>query len=63
MSGEAHVLRVRAGADEQSELLAPSVGVFEPSVAVGQLVSAGQPVGTIDVLGVVREWPAGSCRV
>jgi acetyl-CoA carboxylase biotin carboxyl carrier protein len=55
MSRDVHVLRVRAASDGISELLAPSVGVFAPSVAVGQLVCAGQSVGTIDVLGILRE--------
>ena len=49
MSDAAHVLR------------APGVGIFTPAVAEGELVSAGQPVGTIGVLGVLRELtvPAG----
>lgn len=55
MSRGAHVLRVRADDDGSSELLAPSVGVFEPAVTVDQLVSAGQSIGSIDVLGVLRE--------
>ena len=37
-----------------SQLLAPSVGIFTPAVAEGQLVSAGQAIGTIEVLGVHR---------
>jgi len=55
MSGDAHVLRARAGDGGSSQLLAPSVGVFTPSVREGALVSAGESVGTIDVLGVLRE--------
>lgn len=55
MSGDAHVLRARAGEGGSSQLLAPSVGVFTPSVEEGTLVSAGESVGTIDVLGVLRE--------
>ena len=35
-------------------LLAPSVGIFSPSVTAGELVGAGQSIGTIDVLGVQR---------
>jgi len=50
-----HVLRARSGDTETSDLLAPSVGVFTPAVAAGDLLSAGQVVGTIDVLGVRRE--------
>lgn len=55
MSGGGHVLRARPGDGESSDLLAPSVGVFTPAVIEGELVSAGQVVGTIDVLGVMRE--------
>ena len=55
MSEGCHVLRARSGDTETSELLAPSVGVFIPAVAAGDLLSAGQVVGTIDVLGVRRE--------
>jgi biotin carboxyl carrier protein len=49
---EGQVLRSRPGAAETTELLAPSVGIFAPAVAEGELVSAGQSIGTIDVLGV-----------
>jgi acetyl-CoA carboxylase biotin carboxyl carrier protein len=55
MSERAHVLRARSGGGESHELLAPSVGVFTPAVAEGDMVSAGEVVGTIDVLGVLRE--------
>ena len=55
MSESSHVLRARPRDGETSELLAPSVGVFTPAVAEGQLVSAGQVVGTIDVLGVLHD--------
>jgi acetyl-CoA carboxylase biotin carboxyl carrier protein len=55
MSEGTHVLRARPGDGESSDLLAPSVGVFTPAVSEGDLVSAGQVVGTIDVLGVLRE--------
>jgi len=55
MSVGAHVLRARPGDGESSDLLAPSVGVFTSAVAEGELVSTGQVVGTIDVLGVLRE--------
>ena len=51
----AHVLRAHPDDGESSDLLAPSVGVFIPAVAEGELVSAGQVVGTIDVLGVLSE--------
>jgi acetyl-CoA carboxylase biotin carboxyl carrier protein len=49
---EGNVLRARSGAAETTELVAPSVGIFTPTVGEGQLVSAGQSIGTIDVLGV-----------
>jgi len=55
MSESSHVLRARSGDRDTKELLAPSVGVFTPAVAVDDLVSPGQVVGTIDVLGVLRE--------
>ena len=54
MSGDADVLRARPGDAESSDLLAPRVGVFTPTVEEGELVSMGQSVGTIDVLGVRR---------
>ncbi len=62
MSDQAHALRVRPGEGAQSDLLAPSVGIFAPSVAVGELVSPGQTVGTIDVLGILSDLivPAGA---
>jgi acetyl-CoA carboxylase biotin carboxyl carrier protein len=53
MSGDSHLLRARNGDGGCTELLAPSVGVFTPSVGKGELVSAGESVGTIDVLGVL----------
>ena len=55
MNGGAHVLRARPGDGDTSELLAPSVGVFAPAVVKGEIVSAGQVAGTIDVLGVLRD--------
>ena len=55
MSGDSDLLRARAQDGGSSELLAPSVGVFTPSVGKDELVSAGESVGTIDVLGVLRE--------
>lgn len=55
MSVPSHTLRARPRDDEKSELLAPSVGVFTPSVGKGELVSTGQSIGTIDVLGVQKE--------
>jgi acetyl-CoA carboxylase biotin carboxyl carrier protein len=51
MSDGDRVLRVSAAGDS-GELLAPSVGIFTPSVAHGELVASGQSIGTIDVLGV-----------
>lgn len=54
MSDGPHVLRARSASADSSELAAPSVGVFTPSVSVGDLVAAGQSVGTLDVLGVQR---------
>jgi acetyl-CoA carboxylase biotin carboxyl carrier protein len=53
VSAGEQVLRVHAAGD-CSELLAPSVGIFTPSVAQGDLVASGQSIGTIDVLGVQR---------
>ena len=55
MSEDGLVLRARRGDAKNSALLAPSVGVFIPAVTEGDLVSAGQVVGTVDVLGVLRE--------
>lgn len=49
------VLRARPGYGGASDLLATTVGVFAPAVTQGELVSAGQVVGTIDVLGALRE--------
>lgn len=50
-----HVLRATPGDGETRDLLAPSVGIFTPAVVEGELVSAGQSIGTIEVLGVLRE--------
>lgn len=60
MSDDGQALRVRVAGDG-SALLAPSVGIFVPSVAQGELVGEGQSIGSIDVLGVRRELivPAG----
>jgi acetyl-CoA carboxylase biotin carboxyl carrier protein len=55
MSASAHVLRVRSRDGESSDLLAPSVGIFTPAVTKGEIVSSGQLVGTLDVLGVLHE--------
>ena len=55
MSESGYVLRVRPRNGEMCELLAPSVGIFALTVAEGELVSAGQSIGTVDVLGVLRE--------
>ena len=51
MSARSHLLRAReAGGARQ--LLAPSVGIFTSTVSEGQLVSGGQTIGTLEVLGV-----------
>jgi acetyl-CoA carboxylase biotin carboxyl carrier protein len=55
MSESGHVLRARPGGAQCSDLVAPSVGVFTPAVIEGELVSSGQVVGMLDVLGVLRE--------
>ena len=54
MSDSPIVLRARRGDDGSSELLAPSVGVFTPGIHPGALVSGGQAIGSLDVLGVRR---------
>ena len=54
MSAPSHIVRARPGDGDTSELLAPSVGIFVPSVGRGALVSAGQSIGAIDVLGVQK---------
>ena len=61
MSGEGYVLRARASHSGASDLLSPRVGVFTAKVALGEIVSPGQSIGTIEVLGVLRELtvPAG----
>lgn len=46
------VLRARPGDEQTSDLLAPSVGIFAPSVAEGTLVAPGQVIGSLEVLGV-----------
>ena len=55
MSGNAYVLRARSGEAGTTQLLAPTVGVFTARVREGELVSAGQVLGSIDVLGVLSE--------
>lgn len=55
MSGNAYVLRARSGEAGATQLLAPTVGVFTARVREGELVSAGQVLGSIDVLGVLSE--------
>ncbi|TFH32752.1 MAG: hypothetical protein E4H00_00685 [Myxococcales bacterium] len=55
MSARRVVLRALPRDGGASDLLATTVGVFAPAVTEGELVSAGQVVGTIDVLGVLRE--------
>lgn len=52
MSGDGHVLRARAGEEGKTELLAPGVGIFLPTIDKGRVISPGEPVGTIEVLGV-----------
>ena len=61
MSERPHVLRERAGHGGSSDLLAPTVGVFTSHVTEGEILSAGQSVGTIETLGVRWEVtvPAG----
>lgn len=54
MSEGDYVLRARTVGEEQTELLSPSVGVFLPSVAEGELLASGQSIGMIEVLGVRR---------
>ena len=54
MSEAPHVLRARSIAERANALLSPSVGVFTPSVGQGELVSGGQSIGTLEVLGVER---------
>ncbi|MGB5812540.1 MAG: hypothetical protein WBG86_18540, partial [Polyangiales bacterium] len=46
---------------EALALVAPSVGIFAPEVAVGELVSPGEVIGAIEVLGVasVLRCPVG----
>jgi len=53
MSGRGQNLRAEESSDA-AELLAPGVGIFTPSVAAGELVAAGQSIGTLEVLGVRR---------
>jgi acetyl-CoA carboxylase biotin carboxyl carrier protein len=55
MSRRRVVLGARPGDAESCALLATTVGVFAPTVREGELMSAGQMVGTIDVLGVLHE--------
>jgi len=55
MSASSVVLRTRSDEGGGSTLLAPSVGVFTSAVSEGELVAAGQVVGTIAVLGVLQE--------
>lgn len=54
MSRASHLLRVREG-EGARELLAPTVGVFTPRVGEGDLVSPGQTIGVIEVLGVASD--------
>ncbi len=54
MSDGGHVLRMRTGDGETTELIAPSVGTFRPTVEEGELISPGQSIGSIDVLGEQR---------
>ena len=52
MSDHGRALRVRAGDGDMRELLSPCVGIFRPMVFEGRLVSGGQSIGGLDVLGV-----------
>lgn len=53
MNVEGYVLQARANGGEQ-RFESPSVGVFTPSIREGDLVAAGQTIGTLDALGVRR---------
>jgi acetyl-CoA carboxylase biotin carboxyl carrier protein len=53
MSVDGYVLQARADDGEQ-RFESPSVGIFTPSVREGDLVAAGQTIGTLDALGVRR---------
>jgi acetyl-CoA carboxylase biotin carboxyl carrier protein len=55
MSSNTYVLGARSGEGDTSDLLAPTVGVFTAKLREGELVSAGQVLGSIDVLGVLSE--------
>ena len=55
MSEGDDVLRARTMGGKETELLSPSVGVFIPRVAEGQLLASGQSIGMIEVLGVRRD--------
>lgn len=52
MTEDGHVLRARPNGTAACDLLAPTVGVFEPSVSEGDAVASGGSVGTIEALGV-----------
>lgn len=54
MSAETHVLRARIDDAGEQRFDAPSVGIFAPAVREGDLVAAGQAIGTLEVLGVRR---------
>ncbi|MDH4282841.1 MAG: hypothetical protein OEV36_09340 [Myxococcales bacterium] len=46
------VLRARPSGAQASDMLAPSVGIFAAAVSEGMLVSPGQVIGCLEVLGV-----------
>ena len=47
-----YVLRTVHRDGTENELASPTVGIFTSTVAVGELVSPGQVIGAIEVLGV-----------
>ncbi|MEM8607650.1 MAG: biotin/lipoyl-containing protein [Myxococcota bacterium] len=49
------VLRARPGDDGETRLESASVGIFTARVGSGEVVTAGQHVGTLEVLGVSRD--------
>lgn len=51
---EVVVLRARPGQDGETKLEAPFVGIFTAHTRPGEIMSPGQSVGTLEVLGVPR---------
>ena len=45
---------------DRIDLLSPTVGLWRQQVVAGQLVQAGEPIGTLTTLGVVRLVVAGA---